>query len=34
MFENLTERLAKVVKGLRGQARLTDDNIADALREV
>ncbi len=34
MFENLTERLGRVVKGLRGQARLTEDNIADALREV
>jgi signal recognition particle subunit SRP54 len=34
MLENLTERLSKVVKGLRGQARLTDDNIQDALREV
>ena len=34
MLENLTERLSRVVKGLRGQARLTDDNIQDALREV
>src|SRR6185295_16342008 len=34
MLENLTERLSKVVKGLRGQARLTDANIQDALREV
>jgi len=34
MLENLTERLSKVVKGLRGQARLTDANIEDALREV
>ena len=34
MLENLTERLSHVVKGLRGQARLTDDNIQDALREV
>jgi len=34
MLENLTQRLSKVVKELRGQARLTDDNIQDALREV
>src|SRR4029453_2760532 len=34
MLENLTERLSKVVKGLRGQARLTDANIQDALRGV
>ncbi|CAG0949062.1 Signal recognition particle protein [Burkholderiales bacterium] len=34
MLENLTQRLSRVVKTLRGEARLTDDNIADALREV
>jgi signal recognition particle subunit SRP54 len=34
MLENLTQRLSRVVKGLRGQARLTDDNIQEALREV
>ena len=34
MLDNLTTRLAKVVKTLRGQARLTDENIQDALREV
>jgi len=34
MFENLSERLLRTVKHLRGQARLTDDNIKDALREV
>src|SRR4029078_10585166 len=34
MFENLTERLGRVVKELRGEARLTEYNIADALREV
>jgi signal recognition particle subunit SRP54 len=34
MFDNLTERLSRVVKTMRGQARLTDDNIQDALREV
>jgi signal recognition particle subunit SRP54 len=34
MFESLTERLAATVKTLRGQARLTEDNIKDAMREV
>ncbi|THF63617.1 signal recognition particle protein [Pseudothauera nasutitermitis] len=34
MLDNLTQRLSKVVKTLRGQARLTEDNIQDALREV
>jgi signal recognition particle subunit SRP54 len=34
MLESLTQRLSAVVKNLRGQARLTDDNIQDALREV
>ena len=34
MLDNLTQRLAKVVKTLRGQARLTEDNITDMLREV
>ena len=34
MFENLSDRLSKVVKNLRGQGRLTETNIQDALREV
>jgi len=34
MLENLTERLSRVVKNLRGEARLTDENIQDAMREV
>lgn len=34
MFDNLTGRLAKVVKTLRGEARLTDANIQEALRDV
>ncbi len=34
MLDNLTQRLAKVVKNLRGQARLTEDNITEMLREV
>ena len=34
MLENLTERLSRVVKTLRGEARLTESNIGEALREV
>ena len=34
MFESLTGRLSQVVKTLRGEARLTEANIQDALREV
>ena len=34
MLENLTGRLQGVIKNLRGQAHLTEDNISDAMREV
>jgi len=34
MLDNLTGRLQGVIKNLRGQARLTEDNIKDAMREV
>ncbi len=34
MLDNLTQRLAKVVKTMRGQARLTEANTAEMLREV
>lgn len=34
MFETLTERLTRTFKNLRGQGRLTEDNIQHALREV
>ena len=34
MFDNLTNRLSGVMKTLRGQARLTESNVQDALREV
>ncbi len=34
MLENLTQRLSGVIKTLRGQARLTESNVQDALREV
>lgn len=34
MFENLSDRLQKILKNLRGQGKLTEENIQDALREV
>ena len=34
MFDNLTERLSRTIKNLRGQGRLSEDNIKDALRDV
>lgn len=34
MFENLTERLARTMREMRGRGRLSEDNIKDALREV
>lgn len=34
MFDNLANRLSGVIKTLRGQARLTEANIQEALREV
>ncbi len=34
MFDNLSERLASTVQKLKGQGRLTEGNIEDALRDV
>ena len=34
MFDHLAQRFSGVIKSLRGQARLTESNIQDALREV
>ncbi|WP_372782066.1 signal recognition particle protein [Litorivivens sp.] len=34
MFENLTERLSSTLRTVTGQARLTEDNIKDTMREV
>ncbi len=34
MFDNLTDRLSRTIKTLRGQGRLSEDNIKDALRDV
>ena len=34
MLDNLTNRLARIVKTIRGEARLTESNVQEALREV
>lgn len=34
MFDNLSDRLQGAVKKLRGQARITEENISQALRDV
>ncbi|AWM81221.1 signal recognition particle protein [Gammaproteobacteria bacterium ESL0073] len=34
MFDNLTERLSKTLRHITGQAKLTEDNIQETLREV
>jgi signal recognition particle subunit SRP54 len=34
MFDNLSERLTQTFKKIRGQGRLTENNIQDTLREV
>src|SRR5579875_3661271 len=34
MFENLSEKLQRSFKNLRGQGTLTEENISEALREI
>jgi signal recognition particle subunit SRP54 len=34
MFDNLSDRLGKVLKDLRGHGRLSEENMADSMREV
>lgn len=34
MFENLSERLTRVLKNLSGRGRLTEENIKDTLRDI
>jgi len=34
MFDSLSERLGQTIKNLRGQGRLSEDNIKDTMREV
>ena len=34
MATTLADRLSKLVKTMRGQARITEDNVKDMMREV
>ena len=34
MFENLTQRLSRTIQTLRGQGRLTEENIKETMREI
>src|SRR6202051_3635366 len=34
MFENLTEKLQRAFKNLRGQGSLTEENMDEALKEI
>jgi signal recognition particle subunit SRP54 len=34
MFENLSEKLQRTFKNLRGQGKLTEENMNEALREI
>ncbi len=34
MFDSLSDRLAQTIKNLRGQGRITEDNIKDTMRDV
>jgi signal recognition particle subunit SRP54 len=34
MFDSLNERLSRTIKNLRGQGRITEENVKDTLREV
>src|SRR6516165_8343997 len=34
MFDSLSQRLARTVEALRGRGRITEENVADTLREV
>jgi signal recognition particle subunit SRP54 len=34
MFENLTDKLQRVFKNLRGEGKLTEENVQDALKQI
>ena len=34
MFDSLSQRLARIVKTMRGEARLTETNTQEMLREI
>ncbi|HCS21162.1 MAG TPA: hypothetical protein DIW47_11495, partial [Bacteroidetes bacterium] len=34
MFENLSSRLEKAFKGLKGQGKITELNVAETVKEI
>ena len=34
MFEQLNDRFARIIKNIKGQGKITDENIADTLRDI
>ena len=34
MFEQLNNRFARIIKNIRGQGKITDENIASTLRDI
>ena len=34
MFDNLSDKFSDIFRKLRGEAHLTESNIADAMREI
>ena len=34
MFENLSDKLQRSFKNLRGEGTITDENISEAIREI
>ena len=34
MFEQLNSKFARIIKNIRGQGKITDDNIGEALRDI
>ncbi|HUA89022.1 MAG TPA: signal recognition particle receptor subunit alpha, partial [Steroidobacteraceae bacterium] len=34
MFDSLTQRLSRTIENLRGRGRITEENVAEALREA
>ncbi|MCH8964551.1 MAG: signal recognition particle receptor subunit alpha, partial [Planctomycetes bacterium] len=34
MFDTLSDRLGSVFKGMRGRGRMTEENVAEAMREI
>ena len=34
MFEQLNDRFARIIKNIKGQGKITDENIADTMRDI